>query len=480
MFGPDISNARVLLEVTDGTPVESPITTIEVTSGELAEGVTIDLPAPRLWGPADPHLYTVVVDVVSADGADHVESSTGLRSIETHDGKVYLNGQRISLRGVLDQGYWPETGITAPVDDAFVRDLEIARDAGYNMVRKHLKLEDPRFHYHADRMGMLVWAEPSSTGRFSAESSAAFEAQIPAMVARDGNHPSIVVWGLYNEEWGLDWAVPEDPAKQEAVVRAREILRGLDTTRPVVDNSGWTHIDTDLVDWHVYDEHPGGWARKVADLLDDPDPSFPVAIAVDTIVDKRLMVRGPVPPGVPFINSEFGGGWTSIDRGWNLHWQTQELRRHDAIAGWVWTELNDIEHESAGIVAPDRTMKDHGGRAPRHANAETATVFDIVPEGPGRDVVTPTGMITVDVHVSHHGAAPVTVDIVTAWGTVYSEDPTTTTQAVGTVTADPFVLSEPVSIAATLPDGARSGRLHVLVRDGDRMIGRGAVDVVRQ
>jgi beta-galactosidase/beta-glucuronidase len=461
-----------------GTDPVPAVAEAETTAAALADGVRLTVAAPRRWSPATPDLYRVSVAVESADGTDHVESTTGLRTIETCAGAVYLNGARISLRGVLDQGYWPATGITAPDDAAFVRDLEIACDAGFTMVRKHLKLEDPRFHHHADRMGMLVWAEPASTGRFSAAAVQAFEDQIEPMVRRDGNHPSIIVWGLYNEEWGLDWAVPDDPAKQEAVRSARALLRGLDATRPAVDNSGWAHLDTDLVDWHVYDEHPAGWARKVAGLVAG-DTSFPVATAVGTIVQKRLMAAGPVPRGVPFLNSEFGGGWTSVDRGWNLHWQTQELRRHDSVAGWVWTELNDIEHESAGVVAADRAVKDHGGRLPAHANGETAVVFDVVPEAPGRDVVTATGAVEFGVHVSHHGSSPVDVQLWAAWGKVFGEDPGSAPEQIGAVTAEPFRLSDAVAVRAELPADAASRRLHVLLRSGGSLVGRGAVDVVR-
>lgn len=472
--------ARIRIAVSDEpSRAQSPLVEAETDADLLAAGLTLLLPSVQLWSPATPHLYRVSVTVDSADGTDVVESVTGVRNIATRNGCIYLNDEQISFRGVLDQGYWPETGATAPDDEAFVRDIELAREAGFNMVRKHLKLEDPRFHHHADRMGMLVWAEPASTGRFSPVSAQAFEDQIEPMVRRDGNHPSIVVWGLYNEEWGLDWALPEDPAKQDAVRAARSALLTLDSTRPVVDNSGWTHLTTDLMDWHVYDEHPAGWARKVADLVADDNPTFPVAIAVDTLVQKRLMIEGPVPRDIPFINSEFGGGWTSLDRGWNLHWQTQELRRYDSIAGWVWTELNDVEHESAGIVYADRSMKDHGGRPPRHANAETATVFDLVPEAPGRDLVTTDGRVSVDVHVSHHGTAPMSIDVLVAWGSVFSTEPFGGTEYAGSVDVEPFRLSSAVTIRSVLASGVRSGRLHVfLVHDGT-VEGRGAVDVVQ-
>src|SRR5207244_3758961 len=112
---------------------------------------------------------------------DRVVVQTGLREIHVEDGNLVLNGERLYVRGVLDQGYWPDTGITAPDDEAFVRDIELAAEAGFTLVRKHLKLEDPRFLWHADRLGMLVWAEPASTGRFTAEAVERFEAQIEPM-----------------------------------------------------------------------------------------------------------------------------------------------------------------------------------------------------------------------------------------------------------------------------------------------------------
>ena len=302
--------------------------------------------------------------------------------------ELQLNGERLYVRGVLDQGYWPDTGITAPNDQAFVTDLGSAAEAGFNLVRKHLKLEDPRFLHHADRLGMLVWAEPASTGRFTPEAVARFEAQIAPMVRRDGNHPSIVIWGLYNEEWGLDWDVPGDQAKKDAVRQAFRALKQLDPSRPAVDNSGWTHVETDLVDWHVYDEQPAGWARKVKGLLEGGDDRFPVAIAVDKVVDKLLMAEGgAAPAGLPNLNSEYGGGYTSVDRGWNLRWQTQELRRYDELSGYVWTELYDIEHETAGIYSHDRKPKELNGIDPALDHAETTLVLDVAPVEPGCDLL---------------------------------------------------------------------------------------------
>ncbi len=472
--GPEAETATVAITV-DGSAAG----TVEVDASTLAAGVAIPLASPVLWEPENPHLYDVVVEVRGDSGLDRVRSSTGLRRFETRGDAFYLNGRRISLRGVLDQGYWPQTGITAPDDDAFVRDLELARELGFTLVRKHLKLEDPRFLYHADRLGVLVWAEPPSTGRFSDAASRDMEAQVAAMVQRDASHPSIVVWGLYNEEWGLDWDLPGDPAKQDAVRRAVALLRSLDPSRPLVDNSGWTHLDTDLVDWHVYDEHPAGWATKVRELLSSDRPTFPVAVAVDRVVDKSLMITGDVPRDRPLLNSEFGGGYTSVERGWNLHWQTQELRRYERVSGYVWTELTDIEQETAGIVDAHRAIKDHGGRPPRDANADTVPVFDVTPVAPGHDLDTDGKVVAFTMAVSHHGAEPLSLDVRTGWSPRFGESPHTPPQPVGTVAVTPFRLSEPLAVSVGLPDDPSLRRLHVMLVDPrtNAIVGRGALDV---
>ncbi|MGW4567936.1 glycoside hydrolase family 2 protein [Streptomyces sp. NPDC004561] len=473
--GPNAAGARLTVQAAGGEPV---------TAAAGADGrvrVTVPVTEPRLWSPADPYLYGVTVTLDSADGTDQVRSATGLRRIETRGDHLLLNGERLYVRGVLDQGYWPHTGMTAPDDQAFVTDLELARESGFNLVRKHLKLEDPRFLHHADRTGMLVWAEPASTGTFTPEAAARFEAQIAPMVARDGNHPSVIIWGLYNEEWGLDWDVPGDRAKQDAVRRAYALLKSLDATRPVVDNSGWTHVATDLVDWHIYDETPTGWAAKVRSLLDERATGFPVGLGGGNIVHKLVMADGGPTPAVPNLNSEYGGGKTSVERGWNQRWQTQELRRHDVLSGYVWTELYDIEHEFAGVYAFDRTVKDSGVSPASAAHADTVLVVDAQPLAPGRDLVTgPDRKAAFDVRISHHGPAPVRIAVAAVWGPVLgSAEGLAPSAGPAAVTVEPYRLSEPVHISEILPDGVPAARLHLLaVRASDsQVIGSTCVDV---
>ena len=417
---------------------------------------------PRLWSPADPHLYRVEITV---DGNDRFVATSGLRSFETRGEELYLNGERFYLRGVLDQGYWPTSGITAPNDAALVRDLELAHTAGYNLVRKHLKFEEPRWLFWADQLGMLVWAEPASTSRFSADAVSSFEAQIPEMVSRDGNHPSIVIWGLYNEEWGLDWDIPGDPAKIAAASSAYELLAALDHSRPIVENSGWAHVKTDLVDWHYYDSDPQAWAVNVAALASGARSDFPVPLGPSFIVDKNLYADDSVPrSGIPIINSEYGAGFTSFERAWHLRWQTQELRRHDRIAGYVYTELADVEHEFAGIFTTERRAKDTGGFNPADANAETTLILDIVPIQAGTDIPLPTTELLLGVRVSHHGSDPLSGKVRAGWvsaGKPFASSNGAYEVESRTITALPFQVTDAVEIRPEAPSVRSSARLHI-------------------
>jgi hypothetical protein len=382
------------------------------------------------------------------------------------------------VRGVLDQGYWAASGPTAPDDAALLLDLELARDAGFNLVRKHLKFEEPRFLHHADRMGMLVWAEPASTSRFTPEGADAFDEQIAPMVERDGNHPSVIIWGLYNEEWGLDWDIPGSPERADAATRAYDKLRALDASRPIVENSGWSHVRSDLVDWHYYDEDPAAWAANLAELADGTRHDWPVKLGPDFVVDKSLYGSADFPrTGVPIINSEYGAGFTSLERAWHVRWQTQELRRHDRFAGYVYTELADVEHEAAGLFDAERRRKDWGGLDPADANAETVIVIDLVPRCAGADILVPRAALELDVRVSHHGGESVTGRVRAAWAPAGQPIGDVRDGAeTADVTADPFVLSAPVTVRVDPPVG-ESARLHLwFVDDSGAVRARSFVD----
>jgi hypothetical protein len=196
------------------------------------------------------------------------------------------------------------------------------------------------------------------------------------------------------------------------------------------------------------------------------------------VVHKALAVPSQPLRGLPNLNSEYGGGFTSVERGWHLRWQTQELRRHDRLSGYVYTELYDIEHESAGLLTFDRAPKDLGGADPATANAVTTLVLDVAPVAPGRDLLGAT--VSLGVHVSHHGPGLFAGRLVHAWGPVYSADPTGEPTDGPSVEAKPYELSAATVVEAALPDGWPSGRLHLTVLTADgRVAARAAVDVDR-
>lgn len=446
-----------------------------------------DLAEPRLWSPADPHLYEIELTVGEGPGADRVIATTGIRRLEARGEQLHLNGERIFLRGVLDQGYWPQSGLTAPSEAALLADLELARSLGFTMVRKHIKLEEPRWLHAADRMGMLVWAEPPAPSRFSPAAADAFEAQLPPMVARDGNHPSIVIWGLYNEEWGLDWDIPGSASRAAAAAHAYDALRAIDDSRPIVENSGWSHVKSDLVDWHYYDEDPAAWAENVAGIAEGTRGDWPVKLGPDYTVDKALAGSPSFSvAGKPNLNSEFGAGFTSLERAWHVRWQTQELRRHDRFAGYVYTELADVEHEMAGLVDADRRRKDWGGLDPADANAETVLIVDLVPRAAGADIEVPTSAIELGVRVSHHGPGALAGHVRATWvdyGTPIGDpsgDPILVTDSVG---VEPFRVSDAVLLAVPAPTAAHgvspaaSARLHLwFIDEAGRVRARTFVD----
>ena len=436
--------------------------------------VTTTLPVrdPQPWTPRAPHLYDVAVRLRSADGEDRVGAYTGLRRIETRGNRLLLNGERLYVRGVLDQGYWPAGGYTAPDDTALRRDVELTLAAGYNLARKHIKLEDPRWLYWADRLGLLVWAEPPCVGRYSPEAIARFEAQLGPMVARDGNHPCIILWGIYNEEWGLDFRLARDREKQEAVERAYAGLKALDRSRPIIDNSGWWHVETDVLDWHYYDNDVRRWGEVTTALVADATTrwqSFQFDRA--PFAEMQLSVADKEHAGLPLLNGEYGGGRTTAERGWHLRWQTQELRRHDAVEGYIYCEICDVEHERCGVYTANRAPKDLGCD-PAVINAETVIIFDLVPDGPGRDVIAPDGAIDVAVRLSHQGPRPIQGTVTWAWegtGRLAGKEP---------VAVRPYELTAPLPIRCSVPGDRPHARLDVLLSDAEgHLVASGFLDV---
>lgn len=344
------------------------------------------LPVPRdrhrVWSPQDPHLYDLRLELLDGDGqvVDSVASYAGLRSVAIRDKAVLLNGEPVFQRLVLDQGWYPDGLMTAPTDAALVRDIELAQAAGFNGARLHQKVFEERFLYHADRLGYLVWGEFGDWGCEVGGSSgdnqqpdASYTGQWLEAVERDYSHPSIIGWCPLNETYQR---LHDRTTQLDAVTRAMFLAtKALDTTRPVLDTSGYAHrvAETDIYDAHTYEQDPAAFGAQVAGL-DRDDPY------VNTAPDGRpwsLPYRGQ-----PYFISEFGGIWwhpetaaqargDDREESWGYGDRPRDEEEFHArfagltgvlladpgMFGYCYTQLTDVFQEQNGVYRFDRSDK---------------------------------------------------------------------------------------------------------------------------
>jgi beta-galactosidase/beta-glucuronidase len=331
--------------------------------------VVLPLPEQRLWSPERPNLYDLRFELVAdATVVDRVDSYFGQRKVSLHGGKFYLNNAPYYLRLVLDQGYWPDSLLTPPTDEAMRYDIEMTKAFGLNGARKHQKVEDPRWLYWADRMGLLVWGEMANAYDYSPEYVDRFLSEWREVVARDYNHPAIVAWVPINESWGTPQALTN--VEQQAHLKTvYQITKSLDPTRPVVDNDGWEHTDqTDLMTLHDYARTGEELARKYAHLAEEPH-RVPRN-------GREALVQGARYNGSPFVMTEFGGiafrlGAQQAANEWGysgveptreaflsrLDGLVGALRGNPVWAGFCYTQITDVEQEINGLMTYDRKPK---------------------------------------------------------------------------------------------------------------------------
>lgn len=344
------------------------LATSTVTADEPRVTASVFIANPALWSPEHPELYDVEFELVRQGPEDHVKSYFGFRSVATENGRVALNGRPIYLRMVLDQGYWPESILTPPSEDAIQYDIRLTKEMGFNGARKHQKLEDPRYLYWADKMGLLVSSEMANAYLFDTQAVERFTREWMAAVERDYNHPSIVIWVPINESWG----VPNlrDARQPNYLRELYAITHSLDATRLVIDNEGWEHTDmTDLFAIHDY--------AKTGDKLLDKykDLGKPGARIPD--VGRPPLAPGYQYNGTPVYLSEFGGiafipaGHQAPEESWGyagvektadsavarFRGLYEGIARIPAFAGLCYTQLTDVEQEVNGLMTYDRKPK---------------------------------------------------------------------------------------------------------------------------
>lgn len=297
-------------------------------------------------------------DVEITLGDDRVDTYFGLRKIETNDGRVWLNGEPLVQRLVLDQGYWPDGLMTAPTGDALRADIALAQSFGFNGARKHQKVEDPGWLYWADRMGFLVWSEMPSFHEHTADAEHRLMREWADVVRLHRNHPCVVTWVPANESFGLGEV--DSDVRDDFLVRLYRMTRELDPSRPVVSNDGWEQALTDLCTVHDYSSGP-----DLAGRFRSAETALSAGAAGHQTYDPGFSYRGE-----PMLVTEFGGIRFRASAGWGYHEvgdseqlvqeyeaRVRALMQPGPVQGFCYTQLTDVEQEQNGLAAPDRTPK---------------------------------------------------------------------------------------------------------------------------
>lgn len=310
----------------------------------------------ELWQPGDGKLYDLTIKF----DKDEVFSYFGFRDIAIDGYKVKINGKSVYQRLVLDQGFYPDGIYTAPDDKDLIKDIELSFEVGFNGARLHQKVFEPRFLYHSDRMGYLVWGEYPNWGfdYSNPEVTDNMAEEWIEEIERDYNHPSIIGWCPFNETW--DYAGRRQRNKLLKTIYL--ITKAMDKTRPCIDTSGNYHVITDIYDVHNYDQNVESFKKSYDSLITDN-------ILFDEVNKGRSEYKGG-----PVFVSEYGGiGW-SVDKdknGWGYgnnpksieefmdryKGLTDALLDNEKMFGFCYTQLYDIEQEQNGLYTYSREAK---------------------------------------------------------------------------------------------------------------------------
>ena len=317
------------------------------------------------WSPETPNLYDINYKLYK-DGEliDEVSSYFGMRKISIDKDKLLLNDKEIYLKMLLDQGYWAESGLTPPNEEALIKDIELVKEYGFNGIRKHQKIEDERFLYYCDINGILVWSEMANCYEFNDISNKYFTDEWQKVVEQNYNHPSIITWVPINESWGIP-EVSTNIEEQQFTEKIYNITKSLDITRPVICNDGWQHTIADIITIHDYKQSGEELYNVYNSNLDILNNEIPHN------GDRKLFSEGYKYNGQPIIMSEYGGIALNSELGWGYGKQVKDenefIERFEAltnaikntkyICGYCYTQLTDVQQEINGLVDENRNPK---------------------------------------------------------------------------------------------------------------------------
>lgn len=330
------------------------------TAGGMEWGV-------REWTPDDPALYDIKFRVfVNGEEIDHVGSYFAMREIRIDGPNILLNGKVLYQRLILDQGYWKDTHLTPPSEEALINDIDKIRSMGYNGLRKHQKIEDERFLYWCDVKGMLVWSEMAAAYQYSDRAVTEFTREWMEIVQQNYNHPCIITWTPMNESWGVH-EIETDQTQQHFTEMIYHLTKSLDPYRPVIVNDGWEHTVSDILTLHDYEE--------VGEMLYHRYMECKEQILTTEVYHggvKSAFANGFHYREQPIIISEYGGiAFDNDDSGWGygnkVRTEEEFLRRFEDITtavkripyccGFCYTQVSDVQQEINGLLDADHNYK---------------------------------------------------------------------------------------------------------------------------
>jgi beta-galactosidase/beta-glucuronidase len=343
-----------------GDYVESAITIPRAKNGQRRGDLN--------WSPENPNIITVGAVLLSENGepVDTVQSYFGFRSAGIGGGRFLLNDRPYFVRSVLEQGFWPESHLAAPSADALRKEVELIKALGFNACRIHQKIEDPRFLYWADHLGLLVWGEMANAYEFNAGAVDRLTREWLSAVDRDRSNPCIVTWVPINESWGVE-DIARNPAQQAYASSLYYLTKALDPTRPVISNEGWEHTFSDIIGVHDYTQHGSQLTDRFGsqEAIDATLGTFkPNRKRQRLIEDDREQ---------PVMLTEFGG--ISFHPAAGQNWMgyatvaTDEeylgilrdlfaaIYASPELAGFCYTQITDTQQEKNGLYDEHRNPK---------------------------------------------------------------------------------------------------------------------------
>ena len=324
---------------------------LRLEAGQKQQRVVLEMPDAELWSPESPTRYKLIAQLIDSEGyTAQIETRFGLRKVEARGRYIYLNNESVYLDGIL---YQPGTATYEEMQSH----MKAMKELGCNLVRVHIAGIDPRIYNLADKLGLLLWVEVPSPHSSTTRSRRNHKTELLRMVSLISTHPSVIIWSLYNEDWGAQ-DIATNPATRQYIMEMYHYMQIAYPQYLVVDNDGWQHVSyegrlkSDLLTAHLYTPDLDRWRdllhRLTAGEMNDV-AAFPLVVGDPFFYRRQVPLLVSEWGGFGFAN--YGGPNESQDRAERIRLFKEELRQH-TIAGDVYTQATDIEDERNGLIDP--------------------------------------------------------------------------------------------------------------------------------